>query len=126
MRQSSVFTHRCQKHTPSSPTCQGLLVLRHFVVSYSLQPHGLPTARECSVFLRFEPKKKTYFALFPSIQTLNTFLLLNGGALTPWRLPNIQGQCCRFGGDSPHLFGNALAREMRDLSLEKGALLTIC
>ena len=29
-------------------------------------------------------------------------------------------------GDSPHHFGNTLAREMRDLSLEKGALLTIC
>ena len=28
-------------------------------------------------------------------------------------------------GESPHLFSNALAREMRDLSLEKGALLTI-
>ena len=65
MRQSSVFTHQCQKHTPSSPTCQGLLVLRHFVVSYSLQPHGLPTARECSVFLRFKPKKKDILRFIP-------------------------------------------------------------
>ena len=28
--------------------------------------------------------------------------------------------------ESPHLFRNALAREMRDLNLEKGTLLTVC
>ena len=30
-----------------------------------------------------------HFSVFPCIQILNTFLPLNGGTLTPWRLSNI-------------------------------------
>ena len=32
---------------------------------------------------------KMHFSVFPCTQTLTTFLPLNGGTLTPWRLSNI-------------------------------------
>ena len=64
---------------------------------------------------------KMHFSVFPSIHTPNIFLSLYGGTLTPWRLPNIHGQCFhRVLRTAPIIFGNALAR---DVILEKGTLL---
>ena len=95
MRPSCLFIHWCQTHRPSSPKCQGTLSISLFWTS------------------------KMHFSVFPYIQTLITFLPLSGGTLTPWRLPSIpQGFW-----DSPYLFGSALARKLRELSLEKGTLL---
>ena len=62
-----------------------------------------------------------HFSVFPSIHTPSIFLSLYGGTLTPWRLPNIHGQCFhRVFRTAPIIFGNALAR---DVILKKGTLL---
>ena len=67
-----------------------------------------------------------HFSVFPSIPTLNTFLPLNGVALTPWRLPNIHGQCLhRVFRLAPIFLRNALARELRELSLENSATIML-
>ena len=64
-----------------------------------------------------------HFSVLPYIQTLNTFLPLNGGTLTLWGLGNTPRQCfCRVFRTAP-ISGNALARGHRELNLEKGTLL---
>lgn len=46
-----------------------------------------------------------FFLVLPYIQTLNTFLPLNGGTLTLWGLGNTPRQCfCRGFQDSPHFW----------------------
>ena len=63
-----------------------------------------------------------HFSGFPNIQILNTFLPLNGGTLTPWGLTYTWTVLPQDLQDGLHLFGNALARERRELSLEERAL----
>ena len=64
-----------------------------------------------------------HFSVLPYIQTLCTFLPLNGGTLTLWGPSNTPRQCfCRVFRTAP-ISGNALARECRELNLEKGTLL---
>ena len=125
MRQSSVLTHRCQKHTPSSPTCQGLPVLTLRCVLL----FATPWIANCQGVLSISPfrTKKKDILLFIPLHPDSQYLFA-----VEWRGPDTleatqyTRTVLQVWGDSPHLFGSALAREMRDLSLEKGALLTIC
>ena len=65
-----------------------------------------------------------HFSVFPYIQALNSFWPLSGETLTAWRLPSIyRTVLSQDFQDSTHFSGNALARELREPSLENGTLL---
>ena len=66
-------------------------------MSHPYSPSGVkpmhplhPSAREYSVFC---VGLTTYIFLHPLASGLNTFLPLNGGTLTPWKLLDTLGQC---------------------------------
>ena len=53
-----------------------------------------------------------HFSVFPSIPTLNTFLPLNGVALTPWRLPTQYTRTVLTQGFqvTPHFFEKCISK----------------
>lgn len=66
-------------------------------MSHPYSPNGVkpmhplhPNARECSVFC---VGLRAYIFLHPLASGLSTFLPLNGGTLTPWKLLDTLGQC---------------------------------
>ena len=99
MRPSSLFTHWRQTHTPSSPNCEGTLSIS--VLDLKDEFFWIPQHPDSQHLFAFE-----------------------------WRDPDTLGANQYAWTVLPqgfqeglHLFGNALARELRELSLEKRTLL---
>lgn len=67
------------------------------ILIYSLVPNLYTSSLKCwgalSVSLFWI--SKLHLSVFPCIQTLGTFLPLNGGTRTSWRLPDIREHCFR-------------------------------
>ena len=98
MRRSSLFTHWCQTHTPSSANCKGT----HSVSAWDL--------KDAFFWIPQHPDSQYLFAF----EWRDPYTL--GANQYTWTVLPQDLQ------DGLHLFGNALARERRELSLEERAL----